>query len=389
MPTLSSKVASKLRLFPQLLKYGWLLFIPLALWQQNNHLKAGTAHDMPPASAHYEKAPVTSDITIRTKTEAYLLKYGPTNTMAALQEYADGNGYNCHDRAHALGKSAFTLMGNNMFALNLTQCQSGFMHGAMEGFIAKNGTANLKESLNNLCASSGNSWAIYNCYHGVGHGVLAWTNFDLPVATDYCNLMSTQEYQSDCRNGMFMENYVGTRPNIATDKGEVSEHTTKWLSSDPLFPCNAVKDAYQDDCYMFQTDVMYSLAKAGFADVATWCGQAPASHQRNCFRSMGRTVDEFYNHQDSTALAQCAQAATAANRGWCIVGLAEDKTWDAPGIANATRFCAVIQDANDRSYCNGTVMSRIQAILPAEQQVPYCQALPPEMYQACIKKSTG
>jgi hypothetical protein len=84
-------------------------------------------------------------------------------------------------------------------------------------------------------------------------------------------------------------------------------------------------------------------------------------------------------------LTQCGYVTSKVNRQLCIVGIAEDKAWDGPGIASATSYCSSVQDTQDRESCQNLVLSRIQSILPIEEQLSYCQKLPVMFSRNCGK----
>ncbi|MEK7148276.1 MAG: hypothetical protein AAB758_03175, partial [Patescibacteria group bacterium] len=70
----------------------------------------------------------------------------------------------------------------------------------------------------------------------------------------------------------------------------IAGHSTKWVSTDPHFPCNlfADKPDVQIQCYLLQTSRMLDLFSYDFAKVTEECPNAPEDMINICFQSMGR-----------------------------------------------------------------------------------------------------
>ena len=128
---------------------------------------------------------------------------------------------------------------------------------------------------------------MHQCIHGIGHGLMAWYDYDLYDALEACDLIHQQFHQKSCYSGVFMENIVG---GIAQDgQTESGTHHTRYLSDDPHYPCNVVEERYKHECYWLQTDHMHRLF-GDFDAIGVACADAPEHFRPACFHSMGRTV---------------------------------------------------------------------------------------------------
>ena len=51
------------------------------------------------------------------------------------------------------------------------------------------------------------SYMSWQCYHGIGHGLMFYTANDLPRSLKMCEGFDTDFSRSNCANGVFMENF--------------------------------------------------------------------------------------------------------------------------------------------------------------------------------------
>ena len=212
----------------------------------------------------------------------YVKEYGPASTLRLLADSEARVNVDCHQRAHEAGRIAFEL-GALAFSLSGHECHSGGYHGATEALFRARGTANLEADIAVVCGDALNSFFRYQCVHGVGHGLMAWTSYELLEALVLCDRLEQAGDQQSCYSGVFMENVVG---GLSGAMG----HFTEYLSEDPHFPCSILEERYIGPCYFFQTSRMLMLARGDFQQVATGCAEAPRVARSSCFQSMGRDV---------------------------------------------------------------------------------------------------
>lgn len=214
---------------------------------------------------------------------------GSKNLMTKLLEQSEGGtSRDCHQEAHVLGRSAFESDGKDAFASGDLSCHSGFYHGAMEGFLKINGTTNLAQNISDICQGFETSFGKFECLHGVGHGLMAYKNYDLPEALKACDLLLETFDQTSCYGGVFMENII-----IGQVQSIDGVHHTKWLSDDPHFPCNALdpgNNTLQFQCYMMQTSRMLNIYSYDYQKVIEQCSLAVAPMIPVCFQSLGRDI---------------------------------------------------------------------------------------------------
>jgi hypothetical protein len=296
----------------------------------------------------------------------YLATHGPDQAIAAIKAMP---GVDCHQRVHKVGRINYELRGNDAFKVLNSECMSGYTHGVTEAFFHEHGTQNLTESLKMICQGEQNSFYSHQCYHGIGHGLMAYNDYDLPVALKECDtlpLMGTN--QESCYSGVFMENVVGA---IASDEvptgGQTADfHYSKYLNDDPLYPCNAVEARYRSSCYFFQSSRMIEIFGIDYKKVADSCSDIEQVYQMVCFMSMGRDVDNSYSSDFKRIETSCYYAPTDDLALACISGASQDRFWHVSEQDEALALCRAMRPAA-KSRCYIELASRARDIIPSPE----------------------
>ena len=312
-----------------------------------------------------------------TQLDAFLDMYGPLAALRVVQ-FADHGTDTCHDRAHDIGRLSYQKFGAPAFALAGHECRSGGFHGALEARFAERGTANLAADVAILCSWSSDPFTRHQCLHGVGHGVMAWTNYEIHQALDLCaTVPGGRTDQGSCYGGVYMENVVGGLT-------AVMGHTTQWLrDDDPVYPCNVVKPEYQPDCYLFQTSRMSQLLNYDFAAVSKLCTQAPSPSQQSCWSSLGRDISHFSRLDPSASISACQHAPPGEPRTTCLAGAVQNGFWEQHGADRSVTFCGMLTD-NAATECYRTIITRARSLFPNPAGFEqFCETLPETRQRSC------
>lgn len=221
----------------------------------------------------------------------FVKKVGPDLAMDRLMEQSynlnNNSVLNCHQPAHSIGRVSYDLYGLEAFNYGSSVCQSGYYHGIIQGFLDKEGVDNLSEKIYKICSQFKTVIGRDQCFHGAGHGILNYEDYDLPKALEVCRVLGSKNLLSVCYGGVFMENFV-----VGRDQSTTSVHSTKWVSKDPFFPCNAISKDYevQRQCYLVQASWMLVLFNHDFDKVVSECLLSPEKMIPECFQSMGRHI---------------------------------------------------------------------------------------------------
>ncbi len=291
---------------------------------------------------------------------SYIKKFGVKPTILHLNSLDSKLG-DCHQTAHHAGRLAFELLGNDVFKDCSIECHSGCYHGAIESFFKEHGTTDIPSTLNVICGENLNEFAGHQCFHGIGHGLTAFFDYEIYNALELCDQLNRG--QRSCYSGVFMENIVGSL---------AEGHKTKYLNDDPQYPCSAVDDKYKTDCYFFQTARMKELLKGNYTLISQACGEAPAEYQLFCFESMGRDISGDNNENPEKSIALCQTAPPGGNRISCLKGAVQDTLWDPSGQDNAMHFCHLLTDPDEKTMCYETIFYRATMIFTQESLKTFC-----------------
>ncbi len=290
---------------------------------------------------------------------AMIKALGVQKTMAKLlTESGGGSAFDCHQEAHEVGRVGYQIEGNKVFAECDSSCHSGCYHGAMEGLLHEKGSKNLVHDVNEVCDIFDTRFGTFECFHGVGHGLLAYVAYDMPKGIDECKRLDTKEKGLFCLSGLFMENVVTAQGWGASKQA----HTTNWVSkTDPHFPCNALSQDYdtQYTCYHMQTSWMLTMYGYDFDKVSAACLTAPKDMIPVCFESFGRDVAGQTLRDPKKILNLCTKAPDQYFEQ-CISGAVQViiDFWG-PGLKNqASVLCASVPE-NHKTSCYSIVGSRL------------------------------
>jgi hypothetical protein len=118
----------------------------------------------------------------------------------------------------------------------------------------------------------------WQCYHGIGHGLMFYTANDLPRSLKMCEGFDTDFSRSNCANGVFMENF----------NADQKLHISKFLKeSDPFYPCPQQTNRYKAYCYLYAPTYFLSLNDGDYDAALEWCKRAEAGFEPSCAYGVG------------------------------------------------------------------------------------------------------
>ena len=319
----------------------------------------------------------TNDVLLR----RYLEDYGPANTVKLVADAGDIVGQLCHERAHHTGRAAYEIFGAAAFALASHQCEAGAYHGATEAMFKERGTVDLESDVRVICGGSEVFFFRLQCIHGVGHGLMAWTSYELYDALDLCDKLETDRDQRACYSGVFMENVVG---GLSGTMG----HFTDYLSDDdPHYPCNALTDRYVAPCYLYHSTRMLLMFEYDYDRVAAECAKAPRIGQYDCFESFGRDLAAVSLGDPAKGLDQCHETVPdPQHRVWCIQGSVQARFWETERVEEAVEMCSLAPVAEEKTGCFWMIVDRARELYPDRPGLEaFCARLEPAYQAWCTR----
>jgi hypothetical protein len=328
-----------------------------------------------------------------------------------------------HMYAHRIGIGALKRPADvgTVFASCSPAWQSGCYHGVIQSYFLltqKAGGAIDGASADALCGDYRGSRAdlLFQCTHGMGHGLVMLHGYDLPKALTGCDLLSRPFEQEMCHAGAFMENVVNaTHPHAGGPEAEkkaaggghaahgaghgeapgghgghhAAAAAAPFKALDPAdlhYPCSAMGERYLIGCYTIQTSAMLHHAKGDFAKVAGECGRAPEKARATCFLSFGRDVSTVALGKDAEAIRLCG-LADASFRPVCNRGVVESIVNMNADPSEGIPYCKAVPEADGKSACYAAIGLQALVLPDGEaKRTAACRLAEESMRGACLNR---
>jgi mono/diheme cytochrome c family protein len=277
-------------------------------------------------------------------------KEGPKK---ALEQFAKAISTNpaveagCHPIAHTIGAAALRHYNGDVgraFADGAATCGSGYYHGLLEWKLAGVSQSAVGRVAGNVCSNTRirtSNFVYYQCVHGLGHGLMLYTRYDLPDALDLCHGLKTSFDRISCTGGVFMENQQSSYGVKST-----------WLKEDNLlYPCDSDIVLGDDKLYCYLLVTSYILPRVGWdwKKASDWCRKSDADYVRICFQSLGRDASGSSRQEPAGILQSCRQARPDGE-GECLFGAARDILNNDSTDLRGRKLCESVP-AKHRAYC--------------------------------------
>ena len=323
--------------------------------------------------------------------------------LAAIDDDVRRDG---HNYAHAIGIAALRSPGEvgRVFATCSPAWQSGCYHGVIQSYFLATrrlGRPIDTASLDALCAdyrgSGGDRWLLFQCTHGLGHGLTMFQAHDLRRALSSCDLLSRPGEQESCYGGAFMENIVHvTQPHqMAAMSDMPAEHghhgvpkggEQAWRPLDPNdlhYPCSILPRKYLNACYTNQSSAMLYFTRQDIGRTAAECRRAPESVRRTCFVSLGRDVSTI--GRNPVEMARLCDAAGAEFQPVCNEGVAESIVNMNADPAAGIAYCRAVPAWQSKTACYSIVGRQATGLVNGEvRREQACREAEPAFRAACM-----
>lgn len=288
--------------------------------------------------------------TLQTNLEEIVTKQNPTVALTTLRESSSSNAAiarECHSLAHTVGRDAYQKYHDFGKALQYQDdvCNSGYLHGVIENYFAD--TQDILATMKTVCQNyDPQKFSGWECYHGVGHGLMYFTQNTLPRSVKLCESYPTKEARDACVNGVFMENFN-------TDQ---KIHPSRYLkATDPFYPCQTQNAVNKSDCYLYAPTFYLSIHKNHYTQTLTWCHSAEKQFQLSCARGVGTQAmkDHITNpkYVESVCLQEKDQFQAA-----CVMGMVDLYINHFGRLDEAKALCPKLQ-TNNKYICEQLIAS--------------------------------
>lgn len=262
--------------------------------------------------------------------ETFTQKNTPAKTYTFLKEAFPKNEPEAHDFAHIIGIVTNQQSGLNGLATCDILFNYGCFHGFMESFLTKNGISGVSQ-IETSCITLGQVHAP-SCLHGIGHGVMVDTSYDLDKALANCRFLQ-ESSRIYCWDGVFMERNIAS---MQSDKSQVLDET------DLQKPCNRLRATYQNQCFRNQVFLWYNHFSGDNKNTGRECSQIPQEYWEQCFEAIGfqNVMVTPHNQQELASRCQNIQETTGAD--FCLSGTIKELLFEGKDPALAGSLCSYV-----------------------------------------------
>jgi cytochrome c553 len=285
----------------------------------------------------------------------------------------------CHRIGHTIGAASLEHFDGSVakaLSNGRATCWSGYYHGVVEHAFVGTPHSRLPEKSRAICVGDEirrTSYIAYQCVHGLGHGLMIHTGYDLPHSLRVCDQLATDWDQTSCHAGVFMEN-------VSSSYGVKS----RWLrDNDLIYPCNSVKERHKLYCYLMVTSRILAANGYSWEKTVKTCLRSDEGWVETCFQSLGRDASGNTRQNARQILQICGLAGGFTDE--CIYGAARDIVSNDAGPKRAIPLCTGAPAAS-RAYCFegiGTILGGLHAY--RDERRAACRAVTRRYFEACAQ----
>jgi hypothetical protein len=269
--------------------------------------------------------------------------------LKAKEQYVEAQ---CHSLVHSIGHDAYKFYGSVSESTKYSSevCWSGYYHGIMESYMSEFDDSQLLAKINSICQpepGKSYSFAYYNCWHGVGHGVTIRFENDIFKAMPFCEAISPEWERKSCYSGVFMQN-------IVVD-GEAHK-SVNLKPEDPVYPCNVVREDQKESCYLMVTSYILKTVMYDYAKAFSICDSVEPNYLSSCYKSMGRDISAAAFLAPERVIALC-ELGNAPNRSDCYNGAVSNAIYNDHNTIMADALCRALSE----TYRQACIVARNQA----------------------------
>lgn len=242
----------------------------------------------------------------------------------------------CHHQGHHIGEFLLGYYNGDVnAALSKVhhKCDSSLYHGIIENFLKH------KVILNNIdpedievttsCDIFEDRFTKLECSHGMGHGLVKVSDFDLEWSSNRCDEFTLTEQKQVCYRGVFMENIVA----LQNGMGVFDEN-------DPYSVCNTLEDRHAQVCYQYHAKIIASFTPGTVFDS---CDKIePENLIKYCYMGVQPYLFTAFDNNYQFVVSECSKG-NPNYQTYCYVGNVVALV-DWKGTEEGITFCKAIPE---------------------------------------------
>ncbi len=317
-----------------------------------------------------------------------------------------------HLLAHTVGDILYKQRGVNGIQICTKEFRNACSHSIVIGVLVNKGIGALAEIANACKRAPGGLGAYGMCFHGLGHGVLAYTGYNMAESVKLCERLGTSEHHQietvECVGGVMMEMMSGVHDRTAWE----SQKNKYLKNSDPLFPCNQnfIPAIAKANCYNYLTPHLWEVAggdlgnptDSDFTKAFKFCSNLVGDesvYRDACYGGFGKEFIGLAESRDIRKTSEMTPEQLKKIYDWCSLADNENGVlscisqsvnslyWggeNKPGAAIA--FCGGIKDVGISDKCFNQLIGNFRYYSTSRQKfLKLCHLLPESYIQICSK----
>ncbi len=320
------------------------------------------------------------------------------------------HGVDTHLLGHIVGDILFKQMGIEGIKYCTSDLRNACSHSIVVGLLLQDGEGALIKAVSVCRDAPGGSGAYTMCVHGLGHGVLAYVDYDMKRAVKMCEktapVIGVGVEYVQCVGGVTMEMMAGIN-----DRDAWLLQAPNYLKKDdPLSPCNMsfMSEQVRPICYTYLTPHLFELAGANlqkpdpvyFAKAFSFCSKLK-EHDKNrgfCYGGFGKEFVVLANERNIQSIENLNNEQLKKIYDWCVMADAQDGMIACVGNALQSlywggenspavsiKFCSLVNVSKDQSACFSGL---IDAVKYYNKDVTYhknfCNQVPKNYQNQCL-----
>ena len=301
---------------------------------------------------------------------------GAVYAFAVLKQAPVPPNTDLHLLGHAVGDELYKQEGLDGMQYCDHDLRNACSHSVVIGALLAEGMEVFNQ-VNEVCQKApGGSGAYTMCFHGFGHGVLAFAEYDIPDAVTLCKKIGTEAYNNEeaaqCIGGMIMEMFQGIH-----DPDTWEKKRDEYLDpTDPLKMCMAeyMPEYAKVLCYSYITPYIFNAAGATdgsnpdpskYPKSFTYCDSVTDYRQRqSCYGGLGkefvvlsqnrdiRKMEETPDENLRLSVSWCAMAHNKEAETACVLSILDSLYWGGENDPKVSvRHCSLVEDTAIQSSC--------------------------------------
>ena len=340
---------------------------------------------------------------------------GAVYAYDVLREASIPENVDTHEIGHSIGWVLYEEKGIAGMAYCTESFRSACAHALVISAYVERGEAALPQIVKACEEAPGDKGAYATCFHGMGHGILAYFGYDYEQALGKCEEVgdlltlddsrtTSREVWNRCVEGATMELDLGTHDPALWEQAKL----VYFPDNDLYMPCNAayVNPEVRPMCYSYLTWRFLEAAGASrgvssvdtYAQAMMYCRAIEDPKERSgCYGGFGKnfvyqaTLDErkartLSNEALSLMTTWCGAAGTAEGEESCMLAVLNGLDLATlTGSEAATRLCALQSAGVVQDSCYTHLMYNGQYYFNETGELStFCKTLPEGYQQQCL-----